>query len=248
MNVIAEKKHIVVIGGDAAGMSAASQVKRQRPNWTVTVLEQGQYVSYAACGMPYYVEGLIDEFDQLVEITPQVFREKRDIDLRLGHRVTAIDPAAKTVAFQQTDGSEGNLAYDELLIATGARPLVPEGMVLGKRVATINNLPEARNLQQLAASGTVRRVAVIGGGFIGLEMAEAFAARGIETCLVHRREHLSRQFEEEISTLIKEELQAGGVELHFDVSIGSIKEQGNGVGLKPPMKNWTSIWLCWLLE
>ena len=76
MVAVTEKKRIVVLGGDAAGMSAASQIKRQRPDWLVTVLEQGRYVSYAACGMPYYVEGLIDEFDQLVEITPQIFREK----------------------------------------------------------------------------------------------------------------------------------------------------------------------------
>jgi NADPH-dependent 2,4-dienoyl-CoA reductase/sulfur reductase-like enzyme len=227
-----KKKQIVVIGGDAAGMSAASQVKRQRPDWSVIVLEQGHYVSYAACGMPYYVGGLIEEFDQLVEITPQVFREKRGIDLRLGHRAIAIDPAVRTVACRRTDGAEDTLDYDELLIATGARPLVPAGMKTGERVATINNLNEARHLQQLAAGGDVRRVAVIGGGFIGLEMAEAFAARGLETCLVHRREHLSRLFEEEISTLIKEKLQSKGVELHFNASIDSIEEQGNGVRIK----------------
>ena len=227
-----KKKQIVIIGGDAAGMSAASQVKRQQPDWSVIVLEQGDYVSYAACGMPYYVEGLIEEFEQLVEITPQVFREKRGIDLRLDHRAIAIDPAAQAVAFRRTDGTEDTLNYNELLIATGARPLVPKGMKTGKRVATINNLNEARHLQQLAAGGDLRRVAVIGGGFIGLEMAEAFAARGLETCLVHRREHLSRQFEEEISTLIKEKLQAGGVELHFDASIDSIEERRNGVRIK----------------
>lgn len=225
----AKKKRIIVVGGDAAGMSAASQIKRQRPDWLVTVLEQGRYVSYAACGMPYYVEGLIDDFDQLVEITPQVFREKRGIDLRLGHRATAIDPAAKTVTYQQDGGNEGQLVYDELLIATGASPLVPEGIILGERVTTINNLPQTKHLQQLVADNKIRRAAVIGGGFIGLEMAEAFAAQGIETSLVHRREHLSRMFEEEISVLIKEKLQHNGVKLYFGAPLENIVEQGDKV-------------------
>jgi len=224
-----EKKRVVVLGGDAAGMSAASQVKRQRPDWLVTVLEQGRYVSYAACGMPYYVEGLIDEFDQLVEITPQIFREKRGIDLRLEHRAVAIDPAAKTVCYRQDNGVEGQLNYDELLIATGARPLVPEGIVLGERITTINNLPQTKHLQQLVTGNKIRRVAVIGGGFIGLEMAEAFAAQGLETFLLHRREHLSRMFEEEISNLIKEKLQTSGVELHFGAPLENIVEQGEKV-------------------
>ncbi|MEA2109456.1 MAG: FAD-dependent oxidoreductase [Pseudomonadota bacterium] len=225
----AKKKRIIVVGGDAAGMSAASQIKRQRPDWSVTVLEQGRYVSYAACGMPYYVEGLIDDFDQLVEITPQVFREKRGIDLRLGHRATAIDPAAKTVTYQQDGGNKGQLVYDELLIATGARPLVPEGIVPGERVTTINNLPQTKHLQQLVADNKTCRAAVIGGGFIGLEMAEAFAAQGIETSLVHRREHLSRMFEEEISVLIKEKLQHNGVKLYFGAPLENIVEQGDKV-------------------
>lgn len=224
-----EKKRIVVIGGDAAGMSAASQVKRQRPEWSVIVLEQGRYVSYAACGMPYYVGGLIDDFDQLVEITPEVFREKRGIDLRLSHRAIVIDPAAKTVTYQQDGGDEGQLVYDELLIATGARPLVPAGIALGERVTTINNLPQAKHLQQLVAGSKIGRVAVVGGGFIGLEMAEAFAAQGVETSLVHRREHLSRMFEEEISALIKEKLQYHGVKLYFGAPLENIVEQGDKV-------------------
>lgn len=225
----AEKKRIIVIGGDAAGMSAASQIKRQRPDWAVTVLEQGRYVSYAACGMPYYVGGLIDDFDQLVEITPEVFREKRGIDLRLEHRAIAIDPAAKTVTYVQSGEDEGQLVYDELLIATGARPLVPEGIVLGERVTTINNLPQTKHLQQLVTGSKIRRVAVIGGGFIGLEMAEAFVAQGLETFLLHRREHLSRMFEEEISVLIKEKLQHHGVKLYFGAPLENIVEQGDKV-------------------
>ncbi|MBW1645507.1 MAG: FAD-dependent oxidoreductase [Deltaproteobacteria bacterium] len=225
----AKKKRIVVVGGDAAGMSAASQVKRQRPDWEVVVLEQGDYVSYAACGMPYYVEGRIAELDELVEITPRAFREKRGIDLRLRHRAVAVDPGRRTVTCELAAGGREEIGYDDLLLATGARPLVPDQVTPGKRVLTINNLAEAQRVRQQATAAGVRRVAVIGGGLIGLEMSEAFATLGLATTLVHRREHLARLLAPAISSLVKEELQRQGVELCFGAALEGIESRADGV-------------------
>jgi NADPH-dependent 2,4-dienoyl-CoA reductase/sulfur reductase-like enzyme len=224
------KQRIVVIGGDAAGMSAASQVKRQRPAWDVVVLEQGQRVSYAACGMPYYVEGLIDDIEELVEITPETFREKRGIDLRLGWRATAIDPAARTVTAAVAGGNEETVSYDQLLIATGARPLFPAGVKPGPRVLTIDSLATAARVRERARPGS--RVAVIGGGFIGVEMVEAFAARGLSTHLVHRRTELARMFAPEISTKIIDRMAAEGVKLHLGSALEAVTESDAGVVVK----------------
>src|SRR6056297_2000717 len=114
----------VVIGGDAAGMSAASKAKREDPDLDIVVFEKGEWVSYGACGLPYYVKGDIDELDDLVSVTPEEFRTERNIDLRTNHEVTAIDPGAKSVTVEGPDGPFEQ-PYDTLLIATGARAIVP---------------------------------------------------------------------------------------------------------------------------
>jgi NADPH-dependent 2,4-dienoyl-CoA reductase/sulfur reductase-like enzyme len=108
---------VIVIGGDAAGMSAASQVKRQRPEYEVIVFERGEYISYAACGVPYYVGGAVAGLDDLVEVSPEEAREKRRVDLRLRHTVVAIDPSKRTVTVEH-DGAQAVEPYDRLLIAT----------------------------------------------------------------------------------------------------------------------------------
>ncbi|MGM0717820.1 MAG: FAD-dependent oxidoreductase, partial [Halobacteriota archaeon] len=109
----------VVIGGDAAGMSAASKAKRDEPDLDVVVFEKGRWVSYGACGLPYYIKGEIQTLDELVSVPPEEFREERDIDLRTGHEVIGIDPDARTVTARSDDG-ETIQPYDHLLIATGA--------------------------------------------------------------------------------------------------------------------------------
>ena len=114
----------VVVGGDAAGMSAASKARRENPDLEVVVFEKGQWVSYGACGLPYYIKGEIQSLESLVSVTPEEFREERDIDLRTGHEVVGIDGDARTVTARSDDG-EVTVGYDHLLLATGAGSVVP---------------------------------------------------------------------------------------------------------------------------
>ena len=116
----------VIIGGDAAGMSAASRAKRNQPDMEVTVLEKTSDVSYSACGMPYNIAEPDREVDDLVVRHARVFREKQNIDLRTGHEVEHIDRAAKTVTGKNQQGEEFKIPYDKLLIATGASPIIPD--------------------------------------------------------------------------------------------------------------------------
>src|SRR6056297_2007496 len=115
---------IVIVGGDAAGMSAASKFKRERPEREVVVFERGEYVSYAACGMPYYVKGAVDSLDDLVTITPEAFVEERGIDLRLHHEVVELRPDESEVVVESPEGRVTQ-PYDQLLVATGAHAVVP---------------------------------------------------------------------------------------------------------------------------
>jgi len=179
---------VVIIGGNAAGLSAASQVKRQKPDWEVIVFEKGPYISYAACGIPYHVQGIVNSLEDLITVTPEEAVNKRKLDLRLNHTVTAINPQEKSVAI---DRPEGTLTenFDYLVIATGARPLTA-GIEYrpSKRVSTVHTLDDSIALRNLIEKEKPGKCAVIGGGYIAVEMLEALKERGIETHLIHRRE------------------------------------------------------------
>ncbi|HNQ84645.1 MAG TPA: FAD-dependent oxidoreductase [Deltaproteobacteria bacterium] len=222
---------VIVIGGDAAGMSAASQVKRQRPEYEVIVFERGEYISYAACGVPYYVGGAVAGLDDLVEVSPEEAREKRRVDLRLRHTVVAIDPSKRTVTVEH-DGAQAVEPYDRLLIATGARAQ-SMGIDVGAypNVFTMNDLYDAARIREFLVDRKPRSVAVIGGGYIGLEACESFRQQGVETTLVHRREDLHRSFEKELSDIIKEKLTEQGVSLSLGRPFSGLEQRGDRIGI-----------------
>ncbi|MGC9324849.1 MAG: FAD-dependent oxidoreductase [Desulfomonilia bacterium] len=222
---------VIVIGGDAAGMSAASQVKRLKPEYEVVVFERGKYISYAACGIPYFISGAVKDMDSLIEVTPEEAREKRKVDLRLGHTAVSIDPSNHTVTVE-SDGSHSLEPFDRLLIATGARPQTL-GIDLSRyhNVFTMNDLYDAERIHHFLAAHRPRSVAVIGGGYIGLEAVESFAEQGISTMLVHRREDLHRAFEKELSDIIKEKLSEKGVILNLGQPFNGLEQKGEKIGI-----------------
>ena len=210
---------IVIVGGDAAGMSAASKLKRERPEREVVVFEMGEYVSYAACGMPYYVKGAVDSLDDLVTVTPEAFVEERGIDLRLNHEVVELRPDEHEVV---AEGPEGRLTqpYDQLLVATGAHAVVPpfEGMELDG-VFTMHSLPEADAVRDYLAFEDPETVGVVGGGYIGIEMAEAFAEHDVEVHVFEMLPHVMAPFGETVAEAVEEELRRQGVDLHLDTAV-----------------------------
>jgi CoA-dependent NAD(P)H sulfur oxidoreductase len=180
---------IVVIGGVAAGMSAASRAKRENPAAEVVVYERGQTVSYGACGLPYVLSGMVEKngdtgFGALVARTPEQLRGQ-GIGVRLGHEVTGIDAAARTVTVQ--DHATGRVLhepYDELLIATGVRAARPDFMPDGLAgLHVLRDIPDGEAIQATLAGGA-RRAIIIGGGYIGLELAEALHARGLSVAVL----------------------------------------------------------------
>ncbi|CAN0439705.1 unnamed protein product, partial [Phaeothamnion confervicola] len=166
---------LVVIGGDAAGMSAAAEARRGDSDLEILVLERGSEVSYAACGIPYLVSGEVRDEADLVHHDPAYFLRERRIDVRTGAEATAIDSAARTV----TLASGQRIAYGSLLVATGARPLLPAiaGIDL-PGVLAIRDLPSARAVAGRLAHHPAARAVIVGSGPIGVEMAEALLAHG----------------------------------------------------------------------
>jgi len=209
----------VVIGGDAAGMSAASKAKRETPELDVVVFEKGEWVSYAACGMPYYVKGDVDDLDDLVQVTPDAFRDERDIDLRTGHEVVGIDPEAETVTVD--GGAEPfEQPYDRLLVATGASAIEPpfDGMGLDG-VFTIHDMNEADAIEAYVTEHAPETAAVVGGGYVGIEMAEALAARGADVHLYEMLPHVLQPFGEVVAERVEDHLRERGVHLHLETAV-----------------------------
>jgi NADPH-dependent 2,4-dienoyl-CoA reductase/sulfur reductase-like enzyme len=222
---------VIVIGGDAAGMSAASQIKRRKKDWDVIVFERGDYISYAACGIPYYIQGIVNEADSLIEVTPEEAIHERKVDLRLRHEVIQIIPSEKKVIVKKESG-ELEESYDKLMIATGARPnTLNIDLKDMKNVFTIQNIPEAIAVKKHIMENKPSRIAILGGGYIGIEMAEAVHDQCIETQMIHRRDDLHRAFEKEISDIIKENLIEKGIVLKFSQSVKTIKNRGDRIAI-----------------
>ncbi|MDT8860453.1 FAD-dependent oxidoreductase [Alkalihalobacillus sp. MEB130] len=212
----------VIIGGDAAGMSAAMQIVRHDESAEVTTLEMGEIYSYAQCGLPYVVGGLIDSFDSLIARSVETFREKYGIDARVNHEVTSVDIEKKVVS-----GEGFELSYDKLLVATGASPIVPpwDGVDL-KGIHSIKTIPDTKALMQ--DLDQVNHITVIGGGYIGLEMAENFVEIGKKVTIIERGPRLAGIFDEEFSEKIGEEAIKQGVELKLNESVESFEGDDDG--------------------
>jgi NADPH-dependent 2,4-dienoyl-CoA reductase/sulfur reductase-like enzyme len=222
-------KRLVVVGGDAAGMSAASQAKRRCPELEVVVLEQGAEISYAACGMPFFVSGVIGDAGELRVLGVEDARRKRKIDVRLGHRVVGVDPAPKEVRYQRSGTAVESMSYDALLLATGARPIMPAvGGVQLDGVFVLRSLEDGVAIRRFVRERRCRKVVIAGAGLIGLEMAEAFRSLGCQVTLLKRTAKPLGELEPEMSEVVEEELAKKGCVLLKKSTLESVVADGAG--------------------
>jgi NADPH-dependent 2,4-dienoyl-CoA reductase/sulfur reductase-like enzyme len=219
---------LVIIGGDAAGMSAASRIKRHYPENEVTVLEKSQDVSYSACGMPYNVADPSRAIEDLVVRSAEVFRQKQNIILLTGHEVHRIDRSAKFVMGSTADGNRFSFPYDRVLIATGAAPLIPEqpGFSL-PGVMALKSLEDGRRIKAYLASRKVTKVIVMGMGYIALEMIEALRALKIEVEMVKPGRKFLPWMDRQMAAIVKNEVITKGVELHTGYAVKTICENND---------------------
>jgi len=212
-------QRLVVIGGDAAGMATASQVRRMRPDVEIVALEMGDRTSYAACGIPYHVAGLVPDVENLVARTPEEFRQRQDIDVRLRSLATSIDVAGGTVEVRDLDAERTyTLGFDDLCIGTGAkavRPPIPG--IDADWVHVVKTLDDSSRLWELASGGTCHEVVVVGGGYIGLEMAEAFVAWGAHVTVVDAADQVMATLDPDMAALVRDAMVGHGI----DVRLGS---------------------------
>ena len=221
---------IIVVGGVAGGMSAAARARRLDESAEIIVLEKGPYVSFANCGLPYHVGGEITRPADLLLHTPDTLRAALDLDVRVDHEVTAIDPATKTVTVLTPEGVD-TLTYDALVLSPGARPFVPPIPGIDHPSVTfLRTVDEAVALAERAS--TARTAVVLGAGFIGLEAAEALRTRGLDVTVVELAPRVLPPLSPELSHLVEAELVAHGVAVRTGVAAQSIRAAEHAPGVE----------------
>ncbi|TCR22860.1 FAD-dependent oxidoreductase [Streptomyces sp. BK205] len=219
------RERLVVVGGDAAGMSAASQARRmQGPDeLEIVAFERGHFTSYSACGIPYWVGGDVEERDQLIARTPQEHRD-RGIDLRLRTEVVAIDVDRQRVRARDLDsGDESWTSYDKLVIATGARPIRPDMPgVDAEGVHGVQTLDDGQALIDTLARTRGRRAVVVGAGYIGVEMAEALIKRGYEVTVVNRGREPMSTLDPDMGRLVHRAMEGLGITMVNDTEVTKV--------------------------
>ncbi|GAA1697575.1 FAD-dependent oxidoreductase [Microbacterium sediminicola] len=213
---------ILIVGGVAAGMSAAARARRHDENAEIIVLERGPEVSFANCGLPYHVGGEIPHEGSLLLHTPETLKAALNLDVRTGHDVTALDTAAKTITVASASGVE-EMTYDALILAPGAAAVRPPLPGLDSpRVRTLRTVSDAVTLKKWVDDGATRGV-VLGAGFIGLEAAEALRHRGLEVDVVELAPHVLPPLEKEMATVVTTQLRNLGIRVHAGVAAEAVE-------------------------
>lgn len=223
-------KKLVVIGGDAAGMTAASKVRRVQSEREIIVFERGNHTSYSACGMPYYIGGQVESEEHLIARKPDVFRKKQNIDVRIHHEVIEIDPKNKRVKVKNLDKEKDFWEpCDDLLIATGASPIVPkmENSDAGG-VFALSTLQSGMDVFKYIKEKKPARAVVVGGGYIGMEMAEAFLSRSMDVTLIEMAPQLMGTLDKDMADLILEYMAEQQVKVFLEEKLVKFEKNAGG--------------------
>ncbi len=224
-------KKIIIVGGCAAGASAAAQLRRLDETAEIILLEKGAYTSYASCGLPYYVGGVIDERRKLLVQTPAAMQQRFNLDVRTGQEAVALDLAAKTVMIKDhKDGRTYEESYDSLLLCTGAAPSIPDVPGIDKKnVFLVRDIPDSEALKGYIAANRCRAAVVIGGGAVGLETAEMLRHLQMNVHIVDAADHVLPSFDSDMAAFIHTELFRQGVGLHLKAKAQSLNGDGDTV-------------------
>ena len=224
---------VLIIGGVAGGASCAARLRRLDETAEIVLFERGEYISYANCGLPYHVGDVIKSRDALLLQTPAAMRAKFNIDVRIKNEVVSIDRENKTVTVKHTDtGETYTESYDTLVISTGSSPLRPPiPGIDSSRIQTLWTVPDTDRIRQFVKESGVKSAAVIGGGFIGLEMAENLRHIGLSVSIIEMLDQVMAPLDFEMAQLLHENLVQNGVELHLGDGVSTFNDVGSKVDI-----------------
>lgn len=220
---------ILIIGGVAGGATTAARLRRIDEKAQIVLFERGEYVSYANCGLPYYIGGTISERDRLFVQTAEGFVKRFNIDIRVKSEVTNIDLQKKTVAVHNLEtGEKYEETYDKLVVSTGAEPIKPPIQGIdNKHIFSLRNVPDMDNIKEYVSTNQVKKAVVIGGGFIGLEMVENLHDLGIEVCVIERNNQVMAPIDFSMVSIVHQHLRSKNVGLLLGENVVGFQEEGN---------------------
>jgi NADPH-dependent 2,4-dienoyl-CoA reductase/sulfur reductase-like enzyme/rhodanese-related sulfurtransferase len=234
-------KRIVIIGGVAGGASCACRLRRLSEDYEIILIEKGEYVSFANCGLPYYIGEVITDKSKLIVQTPKRMKERFNLDVRTSCEAVDIDKESKTVKVKNAvDGHEEIISYDTLVLSPGAKPFVPQfDGSNAKNIFTLRNIPDTYRIYDFIAAKAPNEAIVVGGGFIGIEMAENLIARGIKVHLVELADHVVGSIDLDMAHIVHAHIKEKGIDLKLGVSIKKITE--NGDTMETELSDGTSL-------
>jgi NADPH-dependent 2,4-dienoyl-CoA reductase/sulfur reductase-like enzyme len=224
---------VVIIGGVAGGASCAARLRRLDETAQIVLVERGEYISYANCGLPYYVGDVIRSRDALLLQTPEAMHKKFDVDVRVKSEAVAIDRANKTVSIRRADtGETYQETYDKLVVSTGSSPVRPPIVGIdSKRIKTLWTIPDTDSIRAMIEQEHVKTAAVIGGGFIGLEMAENLRHAGLEVSIIEMLDQVMAPLDFEMAQMLHENIVENGVKLYLGDGVSSFEDTGSAVNI-----------------
>lgn len=221
-------KKVLIVGGVAGGASAAARLRRLDEKMEIIIFERGEHISYANCGLPYYVSGVISEREQLLVQTPQGMKKRFNIDVRINSEVTRIFPEEKAIEVQDENGRIYKETYDDLILSPGAAPIRPPIPGIDDvEVHVVRNVADIDQIKRYVDIAQPQSAVVVGGGFIGLEMAENLNARGIETTIVEMSNQVMAPLDYEMATILHDHIYNKGVELNLEDGVKAFAKKEN---------------------
>ena len=222
-------KRVIIVGGVAGGATAAARLRRLKEDFEIIVLERGSYVSFANCGLPYYVGNVIKEREKLELATPEEFLERYNIDVRIQHEAVSIDRNNKKINIKNLKNNEEyTLDYDFLVLSPGASPIIPPFQGLDDvPVFKLRTIPDSVEIKRFVEKNNVNHATIVGGGYIGLEMAENLRGRGIKVKIIEMLDQVMAPLDKEMANLIHQELILNGVCLQLEDPVDSFKREEN---------------------
>lgn len=226
-----EKQHLIVIGGNVSGLAAANQARRNSSNIEITVLESGNFISYGTCGLPYFISGVVDDINKLFVYSPEFFEKEKKINILTGHQVIGLNPSKKGIAIKlRSDNSLKTLNYDKLVIASGAVPIdIGVENLKAPNFFNFRNVEDALSLKDYISKNSPRRALIVGGGSIGLLLAEALLKIGIKPVIVEKSNNIFNDFEEEISTILYKKATLDGCEIINNSSLNLVVKDDTNI-------------------
>lgn len=221
---------VVIIGGVAGGATAAARMRRNCEDAEIVLIERGDYISYANCGLPYYLGGVISDRDDLFVQTPASFGKRFNVDVRVQQEVTAIDKDAKSLTIRTRDGKEYTESYDKLLLSPGAAPVRPPlPGIDNDGIFTLRNVHDTDAIKSYMQTHDVQQAVIVGGGFIGLEMAENLVHSGVEVSVVEMANQVMGPIDYSMAAIVHQELVNNGVKLYLEQAVESFEKVDAGL-------------------